>query len=290
MIDRLPSFAAGMARLADLGRNQTRLAKLQEQISSGKQIQRPSDDPLAAGRALDLRATIRRGEQYDAAANDASRWLKLGDDTLVSANDTITQARTLLLQAANGAIDSTARQPMANQLDGLRATLLDLANTSLGGRPIFAGTANTTQAYDQNGVYLGDAAAVSRTIADGRDVSVSIPGPDIFGTLFSDLTTAAQAVRNGDKSGIAAGITALDSSTTTLAEAQVTLGSRAVQVESASGRNDAHVETLRSDLSEVEDIDIAMAFVDLKAQETAYEAALSVTAKTVQPSLLDFLR
>jgi flagellar hook-associated protein 3 FlgL len=179
---------------------------------------------------------------------------------------------------------------MANEIDGLRSTLLDLANTSLGGRPIFAGTANTTQAYDANGVYQGDTSSVSRTIADGRDVAVSIPGPDVFGTLFTDLTNAATAVRNGDKAGIAAGITALDGSTTTLAEAQVTLGSRSVQVESATGRNGAHVETLRSDLSQIEDVDMAMAIVDLKSQETAYEAALSVTAKTVQPSLLDFLR
>lgn len=179
---------------------------------------------------------------------------------------------------------------MANELDGLRSTLLDLANTSLGGRPIFAGTANTTQAYNANGVYLGDSTAVSRTIADGRDVAVSIPGPDAFSTLFTDLTNAAQAVRNGDQSGIAAGITALDGSTTKLSEAQVTLGSRSVEVDNASGRNDAQVETFRSDLSQVEDVDIATAIVGLKAQETSYEAALSVTAKTVQPSLLDFLR
>lgn len=290
MINRTPSYGASSTTLFDLSRSFRTLTDTQEKLASGKQIQRPSDDPLAAGRALDLRSSIRRGDQYSRSIGDAQSWLRLGDDTLTSAGDALASARSLIVQANSGGLDATARGAVAAQLDGLRSQLIGMANTTIAGRPIFGGTTAGPVAYDATGTYVGDTGSVNRTVADGESVPVAVTGPTAFGTLFADLAAAADAVRTGNTAGMAAGLSALDASAATLGQAQVVLGARSNQVDAAADRNVSLVEQLKSDLSSVEDVDIAQAIVDMKAQEAAYQAALSVTAKSVQPSLLDFLR
>lgn len=296
---RVPSSAMATTMLANLNRNQQRLATLQEQVASGKQVQRPSDDPSAVASTLRYRSALARGQQHASSIADASRWLTATDTALTTAHEALARARTLADRAMSGATDAHARQGIADEITKIAEQLVQVGNTRSLGRPIFAGTA-AGDAFAADGTYLGDQGTVSRTVGEGVHVEVNVVGPRAFGQhhssdpmqgdVFQVLGALAQAVRSGDRAGVTAGQQALDTATSRLASIQVEVGARTNQVEWAQVRNEDHNVSLEGDLVEVEGVDYYQAIVDLKALEATYEVALSVTSRVVQPSLLEFLR
>jgi flagellar hook-associated protein 3 FlgL len=301
MANRVASNAAIGRIGGDLARSMQRFSQVQQQIASGKRLTRPSDDPGAVADALKGRATQRQVEQYTTNATDAVGWLGLTDTTLSSVQDSLRAAKSLMVSANSGAMDPTGREAIANELEGNRAGVLQLANTSYLGRSIFAGTAATgAPPYSSSGAYSGDAGAVNRTIADGVTLKVNVNGPSLFGTadpaspldgdVFQVMDAMAAAVRSGDQTKMAAAGAALDKAINRLDGGQVKVGSVTNQVEQTVGRNELLMLDVKERLSQVEDIDLAQSIIELKTSENAYQAALGVTAKIIQPSLMDFLR
>ena len=145
-----------------------------------------------------------------------------------------------------------------------------------------------------DGTYAGDGGAVTRRVGPDVTVQVDSNGTDTFGpdgdNLFSHLADLAKALRAGDAAGISAGIEALDGDLTTLSAAQSSAGARYNRITRSSDLANDSVLQLKSSLSDVEDVDLAEAAVELQVQEVAYQAALAATGKTIQPSQLDFLR
>ena len=104
------------------------------------------------------------------------------------------------------------------------------------------------------------------------------------------LDTLSTAIRNNDTTQISASMTALDTAMRRISVAQTKVGAMSQQVESTINRNDVVAQDATSRLSNIEDVDPAQAIMDFRVQENAYQAALAVTAKVIQPSLVDFLR
>jgi flagellar hook-associated protein 3 FlgL len=135
---------------------------------------------------------------------------------------------------------------------------------------------------------------VVRTVGDGVKIRVDVEGPTAFGpdgdSLFDHLDALATALRAGDPAGMATAIGKLSSDSSRITDVQSSIGARTNRVEqSQTAASDAQL-SLSNTLSEIENADIAKATVDLQLQEVAYQAALSATARVMQPSLLDFLR
>jgi flagellar hook-associated protein 3 FlgL len=187
-----------------------------------------------------------------------------------------------------------AREALAATTDQLRVGLLAAANTTHLGRPVFGGITAGSAAYDASGAYVGQSGEVHRTIADGVNVRVDAGAASVFGppgdTVFDHLDGLSAALRAGDTAAVGTQVARLNDDLDRIASAHAEVGTRYKQVDTAN-QTGADVELrLRSSLSEVENADLPQVIVDLKMQETAYQAALGATARVMQPSLLDFLR
>lgn len=140
-MNRVTSSSASFQMMSDLSNAQRALNQIQREIAPGKKMQRASDAPAEAVATMDHRARLRRSEQLDRNADTASQWLEASDRTNQSVVDQLTQARSLVIQAQSGANDASSRAAIANQLDALRQSMLETANSSVLGRPIYSGTA-----------------------------------------------------------------------------------------------------------------------------------------------------
>ncbi len=291
---RVTHRSVGMRSLHGLQNNLDRVGKLQEQLSSGKQVSRPSDSPTAAVASLRFRSEMRTHEQYTRNADDGLGWLGTIDTALTGSLSTVRRARDLTLQGmSTGNSSPDARLAIATEIEQLREHLIAIGNTTYLDRPVFAGTTPGERAYDDTGAYVGDHNAIARTVGDGVQVRVDITGPEVFGTgrdqLFSVLSDIADKLRT-DPGGLGADLNRLDAAMRSVQNRLADVGTRYSRVEQARVTADNRILTLTSDLSGVEDIDLPKTIVEMQMQQAAYQAALGATKHVVQPSLIDFLR
>lgn len=285
MVDRsLTSLQSGLGRLSTI----------QEQLSSGRVINRPSDSPTGTNEAMRLRAQIAANDQYTRNAQDGLGWLGQTDSVLSSMTDNVTRVRDLLVQgSSSGSNGPDARQALASEISQIRDSLIGQANTTYLGRPLFGGTTGNSVAYAADGTYVGDGNPVSRSVGESDSVQINTTGPQAFSTgsddLFSVLSDAVTALTS-DPNAVPGMLTRLDAVTAKMRTAHAEVGSRYNRVDSAVSRLSDVALQNKSDLSDVENVDIAQAAVSLQLQQVAYQASLGATARDIQPSLLDFLR
>lgn len=280
--------------VASLQAGLDRLARTQERLSTGKEINRPSDSPTDATTSMKIRVQVAEAQQHVRNAQNGLGWLDVTDTTLQGMADNLRRVGELALQGANASITTETSGALATELAQIREGLLGQANTTYLDRPIFGGVTSGGAAFDVNGQYVGVDAPVERTVAQGVKVRIDVPGADVVGpngaNLFDDLAALESALRLGDKAAIQAGIAAVDQRQKAISAAQASVGAAYNRVDSAERKGQDALVTLRTALSEVEDTDLPKAMVDLQMHEVAYQAALASTARVMQPSLVDFLR
>ncbi len=271
-----------------------RLAQTQEKLSTGKNLNRPSDSPTDATTSMKIRVQLAETQQHVRNAQNGLGWLDVTDTTLSGMADNLRRVSELALQGANASITGTTSGALATEVAQIREGLLAQANTTYLDRPIFGGVTAGTRAFDASGAYVGADAPVQRSVADGVKVRIDVSGTTVVGpngdNLFDDLAALESALRLGDKAGIQAGIAAVTERQRAVSDAQAAVGASYNRADAAERKGQDALVTLRSALSEVEDTDLPKAMVDLQMHEVAYQAALASTARVMQPSLVDFLR
>lgn len=275
----------------------TRLAEIQEHLSTGRVLNRPSDNPADAGAAMRLRSAVGAQQQYARNAEDGVGWLDTLDATLQTSGDAVRRARELAQQGASASAGPQAREALATEIDQIRAGLLSTANATYLERPVLGGTTAGRTAFTEAGgvvTFSGDANPVNRTVADGAVVDVAMAGPAAFGAdgdnVFDHLGALSAALRSGDVAGIRTGLDALKADGERLVVARADVGARTALVEQAALRAGDTELSLTNSLAGIESADLPRTMVELRMQEVAYQAALSATARVLQPSLVDFLR
>lgn len=278
--------------LANLQQSLGRIARTQEQMSSGRVLNRPSDSPTGTVSALQLRGQAAATEQHVANARSGLDWLGTADTALTSSVTALGRVRELAVLGANATQNAASREALAQEVEQLREHMITLANSTHGGRAVFAGTAGAGRAFDDAGAYVGDAGAVQRRIGDTATVRVDTSaaaafGPD--GAVFSLLTDLAADLRAGG-TAVSARLTDIDTSRERMLTALTDVGARYSRLSAAEQTSSSRLLDLRASLADVEGVDLAKAVVDLQVQEVAYQAALGASARVLQPSLLDYLR
>lgn len=272
-----------------------RLARTQEQLATGRVLNRPSDSPTDTTSAMRMRANLADQAQYQRNAEDGAGWLGQADTTLTSMLGQVRRARDIAVQGVNlVSLGPQAREALAAEVDQLRQGLLSSANATYLDRPIFGGLVAGSTAYDASANFVGVTGAVQRTVAKGVKVTVNVDGRTVFGpsgaSVFDDLTALSDALRAGNTAGVQAASTNLTAAQDRITTALSDVGARANQVDRAvQAAKDASL-TVTASLSNLEDVDMAKASLDLQMNQVAYQAALASTARLVQPSLSDFLR
>lgn len=293
-INRVTQNMMSQNSLHGLQTGLSQLARIQEQLATGRVLNRPSDSPADTTSAMRMRASISEQQQYARNGQDGLGWLGQIDNTLTAAGDQLRRARDLALQGRNGATGPAAREALAIEIDQIREGLVSSANTTYLGRPVFGGVTAGAKAYDATSAFVGTPGQVLRVVGDGVAVDVQVSGLDVFGpdndSVFDQLTALSAALRTNDGTGIDAGLAALSASMDRVTAKLSDVGTRANRIEQAVRKALDTELTLTNGLSEIENTDLPKAMVELQMQEVAYQAALAATSRVLQPSLVDFLR
>lgn len=270
------------------------LAQLDQEASTGLAITKPSDDPAGSATLLQLQRQLTRNTQFQRNAGDGTAWLATAGSALSSVNDIVTKLRDLTVQAANTATATpTSQAAIATQMQALKQSLLTFANTQYQGRNVFAGTSDAAAAYNADYSFNGVAgASVQRRVGDDSTVRVDVDGSSVFGagsnSLFALVDTISNAVTSGGP--ISAQLTSIDSYLAKIQGAEATVGSAQNQLTSATSALTSQATTLQASQSGIQDVDSAHVILEMQTQQVAYQTALAVTAKSIQPTLMDYLK
>ena len=295
MITRTTNQTMARAAQQNLQASMSRMTKLQEQVSSSSAISRPSDDPGATASAHKVRAEIRANTQYASNLNDAEGWLSVTDTALSNTTAILNRVKDLTISAANGTLTQDNRKAIAVELTGLKSDLLREANTTYLGRTVFAGTSDAGAAFTSiNGsyTYTGNDAPTSRRLDSGTLMQVDTNGAAVFGTGDASVFALVDDLVAGLESGkdVSGFLGRIDAAANTVLVEHTGLGVRhSATLKAKDALLDQSV-SLESRRSGIEDLDTAKVILDMKLQEVAYQSALSVTARALQPTLMDFLR
>jgi len=303
MISRVTQQTVQRSTLANLQLNLATMAGTQAQMSSGKKISVPSDDPAAASDILRLRGEQRTQTQYVRNADDGTSWLTTIDTSITSSLSALSRARDLTVQSGDAALGATSREALAREVETVRDSLLAQANTTFLGRSVFAGTSNAGEAFTTvpatatdpaTYTWTGTAgAAVERRVGAVTSVRVDSDGSAVFGngtdSVFALLDQIAKDMRTPGADATT-NLTAMDTRLEAMLSQVSAVGARTNQIASAQSDLATAKVTMATQLSGIEDIDLADTILRLQSQEVAYKGALGAAAKVLQPSLLDFLR
>ena len=302
MISRVTTQTQMRSAQSNLQTNLARMAQLQERASSLKAIGRPSDDPAKAADSLAVRTEQRAVDQYSRNAGNGDSWLTTANNALANTTDILNQVRDLTVQGANdGSLSQTAKDAIAVRLDGLKQDLLSQANSSYLGRTVFAGNSDAGVAFKPDYSFTGSTTgSVERRIDADTTIRVDVSGSEVFDvnatnstsvfTLIDNISAALRGTATTPPSNIGGFLTDVDARMKTVLTAQADVGVRQGQIQKAGDTLVKQKNALEAQRSSIEDVDLGQAILDLKLQEVAYQSALAVTAKVLQPTLMDFLR
>ncbi len=196
--------------MRNLNNNLRRLDKYQTQMSTGKRIQKPSDDPVRASRALRLRTDLSRLEQYEKNSDNALSWIEITESAVAEVGDVLGRARELTVRAATGTLGTDDKQKIADEMKQLKEQLISSGNTNYAGRYIFSGYKTDSQLFDKDGNYniditsstLKNKPTTSVEIGVGEEIQVSTNGLDIF--QYEEIDTLLGKLPFGEATGTAA--------------------------------------------------------------------------------------
>jgi flagellar hook-associated protein 3 FlgL len=288
--------------LFNLNRSNKAMGKYQEQASSGKKINKPSDDPVTAVRGMFYRSSLDEIDQYKSNADDGLSWLTTTDEALDEVTSVLQRVRELTVKGLNGTNDPNARYAIAEEVNQLKEHLGEVANAQIAGKYIFAGTDVLTPPFRDDPAVAGSAKEFRNAnqeklelqVGQTNNVQINVRGIDVFnndgiGGIFKVLTDIVSEFRS-PTAGTTDHLDKLDGQVDNLLKERSELGARMNRMElSVSRIGGLEVSTTRL-LSSEEDVDLAQVITDLKTQESVQNAALSVGARIIQQSLVDFLR
>lgn len=284
--------------LNNLNANLRRMEKYQYKLTTGREINVPSDDPVAASLSMRLRSELTSLEQYRANVENSLSWLENTETTLINVGDALVRVRELAEYGANGTLTDDDRSKIAAEVAQLKDHLVQEANATYAGRYIFAGYKTLSAPYavgaDGSVTYSGDGGKIEYQVGEGAKLQVNLTGSEVFGQprdLFGVLDEVYKNLIEGDTAALSGSrLGELDDAIANVLKCRAEIGAKVNRLEKTLSAYDDRVINFTKLLSETEDADIAEVVMNLSMQENVYRAALASGARIIQPSLVDFLR
>lgn len=303
MTARITNSMITSSTLADVNSSLAAMERSASELSSGKSILQPSDNPYGASQAIGLQSTLDGLKTFEGNVQDGTAWLNTASSSLGSINGVVQRVRELVVQAANGVNGQSDLNGIAEEVDQLTETVKQDANAEYGGQHIFSGTATNVAPYEQGAgdEYKGDAGSVTRVIAPGSSVQANTDISALLGNgveagdgkLLDTLRTISLHLRAGTteaRNELSAGdLKSIDTNLASLTKVQANVGARTNQLQMAASRILDLQTTTSQALSNTQDADFAKTSITYSSQQAAYNAALRAGANIVQESLLNFL-
>lgn len=267
-------------------------------LSSGEKVSRASDSPVDAAALLRVDADLAATASYQRSIVDSRGWLNTADAALRDSINILGSANSLALASVNSARDTQQREALALEVEALAGQLSANVNASYLGGAVFAGYSSKAVTYDSATAtwsFTGTTGDVTRQVDASSTVNVALDGEEVFGftagdDVFTVLKDLASAIRAGDANQIATVRGRLDARTDGVAEALETVGTRVNAVDRLANRLDLTTVDLSTARSDIGEVDLTKAILDVQATQSAYEAAVAAAGQAGMVSLLDFIR
>ena len=285
---------------------QSRLQQTQMQLSTGKKILAPSDDPAAAARIIDLNQTIKQTEQYQSNISVARQRLTLEDGVLQNSINVLHRIKELGIQGLNATNSPSDRTAIAVEMEGLNQQLVGLANTrNANGEYLFSGFKSATQPFSKNTAtggytYAGDAHQRAIQISETRQIADGDAGINVFGMPTDSLPAAGSnanifeaidrfAADLKSNTPNPASLDDISSALDKMLTVEALAGVRLNALDSQEGLNDDFVINMKAVLSATEDLDYAEAISKFNLQTVSLQAAQQAFTQVKKLSLFNYL-
>ena len=312
--------------LNDMNNNLQNMSKIQSQMTSGKEISKPSDDPMKIARVMQLNTDMNSNKQYNENISDASNYLDITDKSLGYVGDVLQRIRELLVSAGKGSYGSDEKAAIKNEINQSAGQLTQILNTNFDGKYIFGGTKGTTKPVKEitdvttknttlNYNVIDPAVTtdpiigmingkLSVEVSQGVSMEYNITAGDVLKfndsagapgnldnnltTIFTKITSDLDATSTTELSG--KDLTDIQSALTNILKLRSEVGAKSNRMDSMKSKNSDEMDNMTKLLSNTEDIDITEKTMQYATMQTIYTATLQTSAKVLQLSLMDYLR
>ena len=293
-----------------MGKQQAKVFETQAQLSSGKKILRPSDDPALAAAINNLKSQMDVNQRYLTNLSRMEDTLKMQEASVSSSIEVVSRIKELSIQAANDTYNAADRKTLAIEVKELISSLADLGNMrGTDGAYLFSGFSQDTAPFSESSLgvvtYTGTADYQKVLVDEGRSMQIGMPGSDVFGSVqYLDQTTGTtssidmfaalgemyQALVTNDADGIRNTLDKVSSVHEHITVQQSNIGSRMKRVETLSNAIEDRDFTYKTLQSSMEDLDYVEAASRLKNQSLALQAGQQTFAQLSGLSLFKYIR
>jgi flagellar hook-associated protein 3 FlgL len=300
-LDRITALMTATATNANLSEDLNRLTQTEDELSSGKTINQPSDNPYGASVVVSLNTNLSQQSSYSANITDGTNWLNTAGGALTDIENMVQTVRELAVEGANGTNSASDDQNAAQEVNQLIAAVKQAANTSYDGQYIFSGTATGTAPYQAGSTdtYQGNSGTISREIGANETVQVNSNISSVLGNGGSDglLLSSLRQIASDLSSGSSSALTSLgtsdlqnlDTNLSSLQQMQSNVGALTNRLSIASSAAQTMTADDNTELASTEDANMATLATDYSTESAGYQAALQAGAQIIQQSLLNFL-
>ncbi len=305
MIGRITTQMTAQDLLANINQSMDRISATQQELSTGKKINQPSDNPYGTSLSLQLNNQLGGLNDYANNVSDGTGWAQAANASLSDITNAVQRIRELVVQASNGTQTQADMSADAGEVNLLIDQIKQDANTQYNGQYIFSGSATSTQPYQagSSDAYAGNTGQVTRTIAPNTSVGVNANLSGVLGTgqtvagqpagdgqLLNTLRNIADNMTSGNSSALGAtDLSQLDKNLNSLTGLTASVGATTDRLQMAASRIQSLQAADTQVLSNTQDADMAQTEVDFSTEQAALTAALQAGAHIVQQSLMNFL-
>lgn len=302
--------------LRNLNRQTSKVQKYQHQLSSLKEVSKPSDDPLTVSKIMDLNNSIVQNDYYQTTIEDAIDWVNVQDSALGQATNALGRIQNLIQSAANGTMSEEDRLAIKYNVEGEIEAFVDALNTNFGGRFVFGGQATTTQPFEvdrnDDGQIIGIKSPVNtdnspvntdnleREVSPGVTVNLLTDGSKLttvdgdpgftLNKFFGDVLTALDSNNPAELSKLGGELLdTAEKAYNNIVYKRAEVGAVFNRLEAAKSRNETEKLNLKSMLSNKEDVDLAEKYMEYSMEMIAYESSLQMGTRILQTNILNYL-
>ncbi|MBH5320619.1 flagellar hook-associated protein FlgL [Paenibacillus sp. GSMTC-2017] len=309
--------------LRNISNNMGRMNNLQNQLSTGMKINKPSDDPVGITFALRYRSELDANDQYTENVSSAMSMLEYTDTSIGQAGEIMQRFRELMVKGANGTYEQTSMDAIKVEVSQLYNQMVEIGNSQFNGKQVFNGELTGDKPYPTMGVegtpnpganppllkafqVASDNGSIKYELSAGMKLGINITGNEVFGDALSPTATQAEIdastnvfallqrahdmLAAGDQKGISSLIGQVDTRMNTMLTKRAEVGAKVNRVDIVQNRLEDIGINLQTVQAKTEDANMSEVITNMKTEENVYQASLSVGAQLIRPSLVDFLR
>ncbi|MGI6605554.1 MAG: flagellar hook-associated protein FlgL [Peptococcia bacterium] len=276
----------------NLSRNIFNMEKIQNQLATGKRISRPSQDPTGIVESMHLASRLRENKAFQDNAQEAKSWLSTTDEALDGLTVALRRAYELTVQAANGVLAPEDQAAVKAEIEQIVEEVGVIANTIHNDRYIFGGTNTKNMPYN-NGTWQHNQQSIMYEVSIGVTIPINLTAEEVFvqADLIGTLQNVATHLETGDAESLGStDISALQQGIDQVLACRAKVGASINRLEMTIARLEEQEVNYSNLQAEIDGVDPAKLIMELKNAENVYQASLSVGARIIMPTLVDYLR